>query len=1082
MSPLPPCVTQICGLAVSAGLLASLMLSASSAQIVLPPGLGAPGGGQTVPTAGYDLALLTLASGDFTAALQIASEEYQGSVKAGAQRWIDSIAAAAAVGECHYELGDFRRAVAAYDEALLLSAVHADWLLAVQFPPQPLRPLAQPRVAKWGQSRRNTTPASIPDTMSIRRGGGDPQQVLQKGGILSAPVLYPVRPQEIMRSLVIAIYRRTEILGELSRDGASLDEATKALSRRPAPPNHYSQSWIDIALGTAYWAQGKSDQALPLLNRGLLVGNQFDHPLTSWGLIVLGRIALDSDQPAAAAKLFEEATYTAADYGDARALEEAFRLAFTSHVVAGSRGIPPSISAGTEWARVNLPALRASLLAMQAESLAIVGNARGAAKILDEIDGRFLRGDMGRGSLGAQAAYAAALAAFKTGDIVAGDKDLARALTIARPRTPRLFQTVRLVELVLAGSSAISDRQADALFARLLGDPSPRDFAADPIGTLARITAHRSDAFDAWMIAASRRGNDATLNAAESLIRSRWLSSEPLGGRRTGIETLLQADPNTQPRAAAARRAEILAKHPELAVVLDKLTRVRTSLTAALLARAAQDAGAALPGEPVQWREYGQLAERLSQLVADISASRDPSQIDFPPLTAAVEIRRRLVPKQLILSFHWTASGLWAALESHDRAAIWQVRQSAVLAKEIATLVKSIGIFDPVTPVSADRLMETEWRAVAARIEHLLFENSKVVLGDGVDELIIVPDGLLWYLPFELLPVGSGRGAADAQALLDDRVLLRDACQIRYCPTRSLVVSRFEKSRDSGLVGVYAGKMFRGDRPEIAQETTARIRASLPHAMPLTPLAGGVATPLVASLYDTLVIFEELAFDEPNRSRPLVLPLNGKGGVTFGDWLAPPYKRPQRVVLPGWQTAMAGGLAKLPARPGDDIFFAATDLLAAGAQTALLSRWRVGGKVGIDLMDEFLRDLCAPVGALKPANGSPVAPESWHRAVDIVTAETPDLTREPRIKQTPKAEIIDARHPFFWAGYLLIDCGTGTYSDEPLPAAAAQPVPRPAAVGPAPILQPAAPAAPKQTAPAAAQPAPKKPAIPPAAP
>ena len=96
MSPLPPCVTQICGLAVSAGLLASLMLSASSAQIVLPPGLGAPGGGQTVPTAGYDLALLTLASGDFTAALQIASEEYQGSVKAGAQRWIDSIAAAAA--------------------------------------------------------------------------------------------------------------------------------------------------------------------------------------------------------------------------------------------------------------------------------------------------------------------------------------------------------------------------------------------------------------------------------------------------------------------------------------------------------------------------------------------------------------------------------------------------------------------------------------------------------------------------------------------------------------------------------------------------------------------------------------------------------------------------------------------------------------------------------------------------------------------------------------------------------------------------------------------------------------------------
>lgn len=277
------------------------------AQVVLQPDFGMPGG-QTVPSPGFDLALAELAIGDFKNGLDIAVRDHKGGIRAGPQRWIDSIASAAVVGECHYELGSLREAVAAYDEALLLAAAHAEWLLAVQFPMQGLQPLPQQRVATWGRSQRNTSPAGSPTTISIRLGGADPNEVLKKGGVLSPPINYPIRPQEIMRALVIALYRRGVILGELSREGAAIDEATKALLRRPAPPNHYSQSWIDIALGAALWSQGKADQAQPLLTRGLIVGNQFDHPLTSWGLIVLGRIALDSDQPAAAARYFEEAT------------------------------------------------------------------------------------------------------------------------------------------------------------------------------------------------------------------------------------------------------------------------------------------------------------------------------------------------------------------------------------------------------------------------------------------------------------------------------------------------------------------------------------------------------------------------------------------------------------------------------------------------------------------------------------------------------------------------------------------------------------------------------------------------------
>ena len=318
-----------------------VMLPAAFApgQVVLPPNVGVPGSAETVPSPGYDLALQALAVGDYAAALDVAGNDYQGGVKIGGQRWIDSIASAAILGECLYEAGRLGDAVARYEEAMLVFAAYPDWLLSVQFPPQPLRPLATPRVATWGRSERNATPAAIPMTMALRQRGADAQDVLQRGGVLTAAYDRTIRPGELMRPLVIAIYRHGSLLGELARESPPLEAATKLLIRRPAPPNHWSQSWIDVAIGAAYWAQGKQDLAGPLLSRGLLVGNQFDHPLTAWGLIMLGRIALDADQPQRAAKLFEEATYAAADFADVCYTASAGRVHFAHRLAVLARCI-----------------------------------------------------------------------------------------------------------------------------------------------------------------------------------------------------------------------------------------------------------------------------------------------------------------------------------------------------------------------------------------------------------------------------------------------------------------------------------------------------------------------------------------------------------------------------------------------------------------------------------------------------------------------------------------------------------------------------------------------------------------------
>ena len=44
-----------------------------------------------------------------------------------------------------------------------------------------------------------------------------------------------------------------------------------------------------------------------------------------------------------------------------------------------------------------------------------------------------------------------------------------------------------------------------------------------------------------------------------------------------------------------------------------------------------------------------------------------------------------------------------------------------------------------------------------------------------------------------------------------------------------------------------------------------------------------------------------------------------------------------------------------------------------------------------------------------------------------------NLEAEPRVKRATAEEAPKASHPFFWAGYMLVDCGTSPEKKEPKP-------------------------------------------------
>jgi hypothetical protein len=181
-----------------------------------------------------------------------------------------------------------------------------------------------------------------------------------------------------------------------------------------------------------------------------------------------------------------------------------------------------------------------------------------------------------------------------------------------------------------------------------------------------------------------------------------------------------------------------------------------------------------------------------------------------------------------------------------------------------------------------------------------------------------------------------------------------------------------------------------------------------------------VSASLVLPLLDSLVVLDDV---DPARSATMSAMLSsagrGRAANALESVFALPYGGPQHVVVAGFTTAAEQGLkisrrnAARDVRPGNEVFQTLCGMMATGARTILLSRWRTGGRTNIDLVREFVREL-----PQLPAT------EAWQRS-RLLAREAPlDPQNEPRLKGLEESgDAPTADHPFFWAGYLLVDTG-----------------------------------------------------------
>jgi CHAT domain-containing protein len=958
------------------------------------------------PSLTYYTAFAAFYDGDYADALRAFQSESRGSIKTAQSRWIDSICYETMCGECYFQMGTFDRALQHYNNALGLFVRFSDWMSHLQFSAaiREAGPGARKPVP-WGASGRQSRLGYYPTNVLMAQGRISINET-PNSGVVTQANLFPITPQEIVRCTTLALRRRATLLGPLSKHDPLTVESVAAVSASIGLANHWSQTWADAERGLALAAAGKEPQAVDALQRAVLAAGEFDHPMTSVVLLELGRLSLLRGDQNAASKFFEEATCAAVNYPDYGVLEEAFRYGALTHLAANRKGLYPPLEPAIQWAKVKgLRQLRASLLLMAAENYAVLGQTRQAAAMLDEARATIGRRRMGAGWIGARLNYLSALVAYQQRRTAEGNAALSAALGYMQHGSLWLFHIGLVDQRYVDGG--VSSRAALDLFAEVLRDPQPADWTFDPMEALSVLTTPHPLPLEHWFETALEGRNvkdvKTGLEVADRIRRHRFFTSLELGGRLESLRWILEAPEAYLPQQALLQRQDVFARYPAFSQLSQQSAAIRAAL--GKLPLAAEDAAAANQ-QARQLAELAAIGAKQEAILREIALRREPAEMVFPPLHSVAEVQKSLPDKQAVLAFLATSRHYYGFLLNNDRVTHWRINSSPAVLRQMQTMLRDMGNYGQNQELLVKDLSGVKWKQAAKQILDTLEKGSLVDLSQPFDELVVVPDGVLWYLPFEALQVTV---EGQPQSLIS-------RFRIRYAPTLSLCTHQGPLRSAAGNTAVVAGKLHLRGGDAAARAAFEQLSAVVPGAVALRSPPPAISS-VYGSLFQRLIVFDDLALADRDPYGWAPAPIDhGKTSALLSEWLLLPWGGPDVVVLPGFHTAAEDGLKRVGRNlPGNEVFLSVCGLLANGARTVLLSRWRTGGQTSFDLVREFVQEL----GDASPA-------DAWQRAVMLTIDSRLNLEAEPRIKRAPAEEAPKASNPFFWAGFMLVDCGAAS--------------------------------------------------------
>lgn len=955
----------------------------------------------SIPSTLYYAVFPVYYSGNFNDAIKGFERAGRTAIKGVNGRWIDSICYHTMTGEAYYQMGNNAKALDHHRSALQQYLQAPNWMVRVTW--TPIRPASKNIVVPWGKPQRVVRVGHYSSRMSMTLGGLQP--IPGSNAAFSNMRSIPVDVPEIVRCMAVSIRRYRELSGPNTAHDPLMNTVITELSRRPVPPNTWAESLVDVLLGLAHRAIGKDGDAQALLKRGLIANGQYDHPLTPLALLDLGHIALRDANFAEARNWFLEASYSAYAFeqGGPDIVEEAMYYGFiANHLANRKEPFSPLGVVSTFAGKEKLHHLQASASTALAEDMALLGRTPEANTALAAARTALLKREMQNGRMGCRFNYVQSIVSYQSGNVSAGDESLKAALDFQRNGGSTWLFHIALAD-TLYTSGKLSPRSADQLFETVLRDPGRADWLVQPLESLSSLLVPHPLPYEHWFeVAYGRNDIDQALEIADRIRRHRFYSTMAMGGRLLSLRWMMEDPSNLSQEAALARR-DILLEYPGYEKLNEQARQLRTALRAAPLVLTEEQAARQ---QQEQLERLGQVSLLQEALLRQIAIRREFAPLIFPVQRTAKEIQKAMPPSQSLLVFYQSSRHLYAFLLGNDRAkyATWTIASPALVTKHLKDLLRDMGNFDANRTVPVAEFAKQDWEATSAKLYDLLIP-SKVQLPEAMEELVVVPDGTLWYMPFEALQIPEG----------EDRAPLISKSRVRYALTASLAVPDDRARRPSGNLAVVLGRMYPSDSDDVARAEFDALSRVAQGAVAL-PKTYPVPSAIYGSLFDRLIVWSDFPPEAPGPYAWSPALDTGRGAA-LNDWLTLPWGGPDEVILPTFHTPAENALKS--GGNGQDVFLSAFGLMATGSRTILLSRWRTGGQTSYDVVREFVSEL-----------PNTTAAAAWQRAVYLTMDADVQVDREPRLSATARDTAPKAEHPFFWAGYMLIDTGTLPQKEE----------------------------------------------------
>ncbi|MEY4568155.1 MAG: hypothetical protein RLY14_3125, partial [Planctomycetota bacterium] len=674
----------------------------------------------------------------------------------------------------------------------------------------------------------------------------------------------------------------------------------------------------------------------------------------------------------------------------------------------------PTLQAIAAWSRKNSRLANAYALAATSETAIRVGNITAGDTLAKSAISTVRSRGVFLPRVISMANYADALAEYARGRLSNGQSALQTATTFYRG-TPQIgtssvlqLQIVRTIESFRREQLTVEETK-QLLDELLFGNSSL--WMTEPLEAIASFNSDRTEALLLWKELSYRRGAKEEIPAiADRMARERFYNALPYRHRLLAIRQLYCRPIDDLSDKQQQLRKQLDNRWPEL---LQESVALQTLLQELRAQAINWDRSVHPKNELLQWKELETRAIALESRFQQLAISRGSIPEFLVGSLELKEIQEQLGEKQAIVQYASLpdAKGehLQAFLITRNNIVNFELETSAAITPRLAKLLTAIGLGkDP------KRKMDLEdfslWQQAALELRDALTSQQMRQSLEAFDQVVIIPEDWLWYVPWNILPSSDSKGPRWCEEteiaiapLLGLSLHCFGATSIREAQKEAVPQGVAPPAWEGAIWNL---KFFGGVDEAEEEKRLKEMETILPGLVTLPPSKTILPLTLWRNRPTMLLASVRASPNKDILSRNWLIQDKAALALNWRDSLLTPLALPDALLLPGW-TSTASDLV---ISKGDDLFLPATAMLVSGVRQGLLNRWASPGGASQRLLKRYLGEWL---------DNQPS--DAWQRSLNAMWAEQFDPEQEEILAGAEVGKVlIPGNHPVLWSGYLQI--------------------------------------------------------------